>query len=144
MTDVTLDESLKHFSDGQMDPGDLFAELLRANVYVLLDREWNKKEPASPETRLLFVSDGENYEQAMLALFSNEQKARDYSKQAAEFEHALEVEAVWAFRGIQSGCGAIVNPNSEANFRVSPEAANAMREQISLAMQSGSESEDSD
>ncbi|MEE9141489.1 MAG: hypothetical protein V3U59_02145, partial [Gammaproteobacteria bacterium] len=70
MTDVTLDESLKHFSDGQMDPGDLFAELLRANVYVLLDREWNKKEPASPETRLLFVSDGENYEQAMLALFS--------------------------------------------------------------------------
>ncbi|MDE2109448.1 MAG: SseB family protein, partial [Gammaproteobacteria bacterium] len=48
--------------------------LFDSRVYVVLDQPWDGRSLPSTDMRLLFVSDGKNNEQAMLALFTSREK----------------------------------------------------------------------
>jgi hypothetical protein len=106
---------------------DLF---MRSRITVVLDRPWDGRSLPSLEMRLLFVTDGSNHEQPMLALFTNEILANEYIAGVERFKHPVEVDAAWAMLGVFDGAGAVINPNSSPNFRISPKAATVLREAV--------------
>src|SRR5574340_130003 len=57
--------------------------LFDSRVYVVLDQPWDGRSLPSTDMRLLFVSDGKNNEQAMLALFTSREKCAGIPGHAA-------------------------------------------------------------
>jgi hypothetical protein len=106
---------------------DLF---MRSRITVVLDRPWDGRSLPSLEMRLLFVTDGSNHEQPMLALFTNETLANAVIADVEQFKHPVEVDAAWAMLGVFESAGAVINPNSTPNFRISPEVATVLREAV--------------
>jgi hypothetical protein len=96
-------------------------KFMTARVHVLLDQPWDGHSLPSTETRMLFVSDGENQEQAMLAVFTDRGKAESVAASMGEFRHAVEVDSKWALLGVPPATGVRINPNSEPGFRILPE-----------------------
>jgi hypothetical protein len=78
-------------------------------------------------SRLLYVSDGENQEQAMLAVFTGKDKAESVAATMGEFQHLVEVDSKWALLGVPPSTGVRINPNSELGFRILPELAAELR-----------------
>lgn len=99
-----------------------------SRVFVRLDQPWDGKTFPRSDMRLLFVSDGDNQERPMLAVFTSKATSEVYGKEAAPFEYVAEVDAAWACLGIPENGGIMVNPNSAPNFRIGPEVARVLRE----------------
>lgn len=107
-------------------------KLLRAfvlsRVFVRLDLPWDAKSLPRSDMRLLFVSDGANTQQPMLAVFSTEAHSRVYGDEVAPFNFVAEVDSAWACLGVPENAGIMINPNSVPNFRIGPEVARVLRE----------------
>ena len=86
--------------------------LFDSRVYVVLDQPWDGRSLPSTDMRLLFVSDGKNSEQAMLALFTSREKCAAIPKGDSLFDHPIEVDARWAILGVPKDAGILINPNS--------------------------------
>src|SRR5580765_1898017 len=68
-------EALNKFEDSLEGRQAVLTAFMQSRVYVLLDRPWDGRSLPNSETRLLFVSDGENKDQAMLAVFTGREAA---------------------------------------------------------------------
>ena len=99
-----------------------------SRVFVKLDQPWDGVTLPRSDMRLLFVSDGENQERPMLAVFTSKSSSEVYEKAAAPFEFVTEVDAAWACLGVPENSGIMINPNSAPNFRIGPEVAQVLRE----------------
>ncbi|MGA9851777.1 MAG: SseB family protein [Gammaproteobacteria bacterium] len=101
---------------------------VQSRVFVKLDLPWDGKTLPRSDMRLLFVSDGDNKERPMLAIFTTEACSRVYGEEAAPFKYVAEVDSAWACLGVPENGGIMINPNSVSNFRISPEVARVLRE----------------
>ncbi|MDE1984667.1 MAG: SseB family protein [Gammaproteobacteria bacterium] len=101
--------------------------LFDSRVYVVLDQPWDGRSLPSTDMRLLFVSDGKNNEQAMLALFTSREKCAAIPKGDSLFDHPIEVDVRWALLGVPKEAGILINPNSAPGFRVTPPLAAELR-----------------
>jgi len=144
MTNVTqaptsLIEALERFQDTVEGRQTVLQQFLRARVFVLLDRPWDGRSLPNSETRLLFVSDGENKEQAMLAVFTGRVQAETAMRDMGEFNQPVEVDAQWALLAVPPDTGVRINPNSEPAFRILPELTVELRRiaERSLAQRQG-------
>lgn len=99
-----------------------------SRVFVKLDQPWDGKTFPRSDMRLLFVSDGDNKERPMLAVFTTKSSSEVYGKEAAPFEYVAEVDAAWACLGVPENAGIMINPNSAPFFRIGPEVARILRE----------------
>lgn len=99
-----------------------------SRVFVKLDQPWDGVTFPRSDMRLLFVSDGDNQERPMLAVFTSESLSEVYGKAVAPFEFVAEVDAAWACLGVPENGGIMINPNSAPNFRIGPEVAQILRE----------------
>ncbi|HKU17777.1 MAG TPA: SseB family protein [Candidatus Saccharimonadales bacterium] len=99
-----------------------------SRVFVKLDLPWDGKTLPRSDMRLLFVSDGTNAQQPMLAVFSTEAHSRVYGDEAKPFTFVTEVDSAWACLGVPENAGIMINPNSVPNFRIGPEVAQVLRE----------------
>lgn len=99
-----------------------------SRVFVKLDQPWDGVTFPRSDMRLLFVSDGDNKTQTMLAVFSTETHSRKYGEEAAPFNYVAEVDSAWACLGVPENAGIMINPNSVPNFRIGPEVARVLRE----------------
>src|ERR1700742_2801297 len=61
-TPATLVEALERFEDSKQGRETVLQLLLRSRVFVLLDKPWDGRSLPNSETRLLYVSDGEDKE----------------------------------------------------------------------------------
>ena len=104
--------------------------LVKSRVFVLLEQPWDGKSLPTINNRLLLVTDGQNKEQAMLAVFTTRKRAESFMPDENPFKHAVEVDAAWALLGVPDRSGMIVNPNMKLNFRVSPEVALMLRDVV--------------
>jgi hypothetical protein len=102
--------------------------LVRSRVAVILDQPWNGESLPSTDTQLLLVTDGANAQQAMLAVFSSLDRAKEFLPGAGPFRYPVEVDAQWAILGIPKDAGIMINPNQAPGFRVNIEVAGMMRE----------------
>ncbi len=101
---------------------------VQSRVFVKLDQPWDGKTFPRSDMRLLFVSDGDNRERPMLAVFTSKAFSDIYAQAAAPFDYAVEVDAAWACLGVPKDGGIMVNPNSMPSFRIGPEVASILRE----------------
>ena len=101
---------------------------VQSRVFVKLDQPWDGKSFPRSDMRLLFVSDGDNRERPMLAVFTSKAFCDIYAQAAAPFDYVAEVDAAWACLGVPGDAGIMVNPNSVPSFRIGPEVAGILRE----------------
>ncbi|HEX2668267.1 MAG TPA: SseB family protein [Gammaproteobacteria bacterium] len=122
-----LEKSLASFEDTVEGRKAVLQAFLGARVFVLLDRPWDGRSLPSTEIRMLFVSDGENQEQAMLAVFTDRGRAETVMAGMGEFNQPVEVDAQWALLGVPPSVGVRINPNVEPSFRILPELTIELR-----------------
>lgn len=122
-----LEQALASFEDTLDGRKVVLEKFIAARVYVLLDRPWDGRVLPSTEMRLLYVSDGENQEQAMLAVFTNKANAESVMDKMGEFQHPVEVDSKWALLGASPGVGVRINPNCEPAFKILPELTAELR-----------------
>lgn len=99
------------------------------NVVVILpptDAQGNPPENAQP----LFVSDGSDLEQPMLAAFTRIERARAFEDSFEDETQPGEIAGTQLILGTPEGCGIRLNPNQELGFRIGPELANVIREDV--------------
>ncbi len=134
MTDSTpgskLEEALS--TQGQNDEQSI-RKVLRAfvqsRVFVKLDQPWDGKTIPRTDAHLLLVTDGDNKEQVMLAVFSSASLGAVYTdEEMGPFKYTVEVDSAWACLGVPENAGIMLNPNTARNFRISPEVARVLRE----------------
>jgi hypothetical protein len=122
-----LEQSLATFEDNVEGRQAVLKAFVSGRVYVLLDQPWDGRSMPSTETRMLFVSDGENQEQAMLAVFTDRARAETVKAAMGEYQHPVEVDAKWALLGVPPKVGVRINPNAEPSFRILPELTAELR-----------------
>lgn len=124
---ASLLDALLRFEDNLEGRKLVLEKFISSRVYVLLDRPWDGRSLPNTETKLLYVSDGENKEQAMLAVFTGRAEAEKALPDMGDFKHPVEVDAPWALLSLLPNAGVRINPNAEPAFRILPELAVEMR-----------------
>ena len=138
-----LEETLKNAKDNdeQTIRGVLNA-FVNSRVYVKLDQKWDGKTFPRSDLRFMLVSDGDNTERPMVAVFTSPQYSEVYGKDATPFIHTVEVDSAWICLGIPENGGIMINPNSVPNFRIGPEVASVLRDAASKDVKTKSEYRD--
>ncbi|MGA9855833.1 MAG: SseB family protein [Gammaproteobacteria bacterium] len=102
---------------------------VQSRVFVKLDQPWDGKTLPRSDMRLLLVTDGDNKEQSMLAVFTSARRSSIYKEEdMGPFKYIAEVDSAWACLGVPENTGIMVNPNSAPSFRISPAVAKILRE----------------
>jgi hypothetical protein len=104
--------------------------LVTARVKLLLNKPWDGTSPPQPGTRMLYVSDGTDQRQPMLAVFTSDGFIDEFKSGDHEFIHLAEVDARFAIHRVEPGTGIMINPNSNRAFRITPELATTLRQEI--------------
>jgi hypothetical protein len=124
---TTLETALLNAEDSVEGRRKILQLLFDSRVYVVLDQPWDGRSLPSTEMHMLFVSDGKNREQAMLALFTSHEKCEAVPKGDSPFHYPVEVDARWALLGVPKQTGVLINPNSAPAFRILPDLAAELR-----------------
>lgn len=125
-----LEEALgAHRQNDEQSIRKILRAFVQSRVFVKLDQPWDGKTMPSKDMRLLLVTDGENKQRSMLAVFSSASHGAVYKEEEmGPFRYTVEVDAAWACLGVPENAGIMVNPNTIHNFRISPEVARILRE----------------
>lgn len=138
MTDTsnTLEQTISAARQGDVESlRSVLQVLVTTRIKVLLNKPWNGISQPQPDTRMLFVSDGKNERQPMLALFTNDAFASEFQSDDSPFNHIVEVDARLAIHRVESGTGIMINPNSDLSFRIMPELAKTLRDETDQQFQ---------
>ncbi len=122
-----LERLIEDVRERRVEPVDFIKAMVDEQVYLLLNKAWDGRSVPEQNTSMLLVSDGANRAQAMLAVFSDEQKALAFRDHAEGFSHVVKVPGPVAFLGVAADQGMIVNPNFSNTFRITIEAAAEVR-----------------
>ena len=122
-----LERLIEDVRERRVEPVDFVKALVDDHVYLVLNKAWDGRSVPEQNTSMLLVSDGPNHSQAMLAVFSDEQKAREFCEHAEGFSHVVKVPGPVAFLGVAPDQGMIVNPNFRNTFRITIAAAAEVR-----------------
>src|SRR5579859_3560191 len=111
--------------------------LVQSSVYVITDKTWDGRTVPDAGMRLVLVSDGDNHEQIMLAIFTDAAYISKYLRGLGDSEHPFKntarVDMAWALLGIPANAGIMINPNSRRAFRIAPEIAARLRRSAQLS-----------
>ncbi len=130
-TPSKLEETLKSVTTSDEESiRKVLRAFVQSRVFVKLDQKWDGKSFPRSDMRFLLVSDGDNTERPMVAVFTSTEYSDVYGKDVAPFVHTAEVDSAWACLGVPENGGIMVNPNSAPNFRIGPEVASVLREVV--------------
>jgi hypothetical protein len=138
LLDLTEALAAFHAEDTLTSRAAVIVSLTISSVTVLLDSPWDGKSLPQPDTRFMLVSDGDNVEQPMLALFSDKTKAEGFRQNidiGNQFEHIVEVSGSWSLLGVEEGMGIMIDPNQSTAFRIAPELAAQLRNDVAATME---------
>lgn len=124
-----LENALLNTEDSVEGRRSILRQLFDSRIYVVLDQNWDGHSSLpSLDTHLLLVSDGQNTQQPMLALFTSADKVKAITVVDTPFKYPAEVDAAWALLGIPQNAGVLINPNSAPGFRILPGLAAELRD----------------
>lgn len=137
-----LEQLLDTFEDSASDP-ERFAEFLGAfatePLTVAVNPPWeNADEPPPPGHSLLIVSDGDNMEQPMLAVFTRPAYAEKFCRDCVQDETFAPYQAInsaWAILQTPEGAGIRLNPNLPHGFRMTPQLVEQLKRDVRAAWQ---------
>ncbi len=126
---INLEETLKNAKgNDEQSIREVLRAFVQSRVFVKIDRQWDGKSFPRSDMRLLLVSDGDNTERPMVAVFTSVEYSKIYGQEAAPFTYTAEVDAAWVSLGVPENGGIMINPNSAPNFRIGPEVAAVLRD----------------
>ena len=124
-----LEETLKNAKDNdEQTIRAVLRAFVQSRVFVKLDQDWDGKTFPRSDMRFLLVSDGDDTNRPMIAVFTSPEYSEVYGKDVTPFVHTVEVDAAWICLGIPENGGVMINPNSAPNFRIGPEVASVLRD----------------
>ncbi|MDE2091840.1 MAG: SseB family protein [Gammaproteobacteria bacterium] len=103
-------------------------QFVTSRVTVLMDKPWDGIAQPQEGTRMMFVSDGPNSQQPMLAVFTGPGFTEKFISDDNPFHHVVEVDARFAIVGLSAGAGIIINPNAIPSFRIDPSLGKILRD----------------
>lgn len=114
---------------------EVLRQLALNTVYLVVDQPLG--ENPEPETKgtPAFVSNGDDMEQPMLAIFSTEERASHYIQQQAEERHPIAVAGPRALLAVPDGVGIRINPNQEPGFAILPALAERLRDDVKQVLE---------
>lgn len=114
-----------------IEPDDFIEKLVVSSVAVILNKPIpTSKNPVLDQgTQFLMVSDGENHNQPMLAMFTDVLRAKEFRQNHPSFPHVVKVHALWPIAALPNNCGIRINPNFNIGFRIDPEQATFLKQQ---------------
>lgn len=113
----------------------VLSRLAAGSVTVLMSEAPAEDGAPAPNARTMLVSDGPNREQPMLAVFSRRDRAQEFQQsQNGGMEHPAEVPGVWAVLATPENAGIVINPNQGLGFRIPPQVATILREDVDKAV----------
>ena len=128
-TTSALEETLKNAKgNDEQSIREVLQAFIKSRVFVKLDQRWDGKSFPRSDMRLMWVSDGENTERPMVAVFTSAEYSKAYGQEASPFTHTVEVDSAWVCLGVPENGGIMINPNSAPNFRIGPEVASVLRD----------------
>ena len=126
---ISLEDTLKNAKgNDEQSIREILRAFVQSRVFVKLDQEWDGKSFPRSDMRFMLVSDGDNTERPMVAVFTSVEYSKVYGQEAAPFTHTVEVDAAWVSLGVPENGGIMINPNSAPNFRIGPEVASVLRD----------------
>lgn len=125
-----LERVLLNFEDTLEYRRQVLGTLVKTRVYVVMDKPWDTQRALDPDSHLLLVSDGENKNQAMLALFTSKDKVAAVPTADSPFQYPVEVDARWALLGVPKSAGIRINPNSAPGFRIDANLSAQLRSAV--------------
>ncbi|MDE2345479.1 MAG: SseB family protein [Gammaproteobacteria bacterium] len=129
VTPVELELAIKNAEHSDSESlRKVLLQFVMSRVIVLMDKSWDGKGRPQDGTRMMFVSDGPNMEQLMLAVFTGTTYTDAFIAADNPFRHVVEVDARFAILGLSEGTGIIINPNAETSFRIDPAIGKIMRD----------------
>lgn len=117
----------------------VIARLATCPVTVMLAEPWDGTSAPESGPRPMLVSDGPNREQPMLAVFTQQERARDFQARHGGAEHPSEVPGPWAILATPEKAGIMINPNQELGFRMGPELLDVLRTDVAQAIEKARE-----
>lgn len=112
----------------------VLAALAMNPVVILLQNPLEGEELPKSAEQAMFVSDGKNTEQPMLATFTSAERALDFVRVHGGFENPCSVPGPWAIANLADTIGMRINPNQELGFRIMPDLAKQLKADIAEAM----------
>jgi hypothetical protein len=121
----------------------VLAALALNPVTVLTKDPWDGQE-APNAVEPMYVSDGPNLEQPMLALFTNAERAVNFAQNHNGFQNPSTVAGPWAIGNVAEGAGIMINANQALGFRIVPELAKILQTDVAAAIERARERERAD
>ncbi len=105
-------------------------------VVIILNQPVTADSPLDMHGEPAFVSNGEDMDQPMLALFSSVERAQRYvDEQEPNARYPTEVPGPRALLAVPDGVGIRINPNQEPGFVMLPSLAERLRNDIKEALE---------
>ncbi len=129
--ETSLDRAMAALTEELSTRERALIEFVQAQVWLLADRETGSDPAALASTRMGLVSDGPHLDQAMLAVFSTRRRAIAFQgAHERSLPCIIAVEAPFAILCVPEDSGIIINPNQSPGFRIGPEAAQMLKNQM--------------
>ncbi len=133
-----LEAEIAHLGEGGGDAQArrrVLMALAHVEVFLATTETLELERPELPSgVQFLYVSDGPDQSQPMLAVFSSEEIARQSDLPGAEFAYRSRVPGPFAVLTASEGSGIMINPNHAHNFRIGPEVVDFMRQHTQEAL----------
>lgn len=106
-------------------------QLIFNTVHVIVDQPVSEDTEPTIKGTPTFVSNGDDEEQAMLAIFTTRERALAYlAEQKIEGRYPIEVPGPRALIAIPEGVGLRINPNQQLGFVIMPAFARQLSRDI--------------
>ncbi|MGH7058078.1 MAG: hypothetical protein ACREFZ_09395 [Acetobacteraceae bacterium] len=113
----------------------VLVRLAAGTATVLLKEPWTEEGVPDAAAQPMYVSDEGNLEQAMLAVFTNAERALAFERQYGGFEHPCTVPGPWVIGSVIANAGIMINPNQPLGFRIVAGLVETLRKDVANAME---------
>jgi len=113
--------------------GTLWQVLLRSELYVLCDKEWDGR-TADPSLKTLLMAPG-NGEADLLAVFTAPQRAEKALQKYADYQKLVKVPGGLALHQVGGKLGLAVNPGGAFDMQMPPQALDTLKQSLGLKPQ---------
>lgn len=113
--------------------GTLWQVLLRSELYVLCDKEWDGR-TADPSLKTLLMAPGKG-EADLLAVFTAPARAELALKKYAEYQKLVKVPGGLALHQVGGKLGLAVNPGGAFDMQMPPQALDTLKQTLGLKPQ---------
>lgn len=110
--------------------GTLWQVMLRSEMYVLCDKEWDGR-TADPSLKTLLMSPG-NGQPDMLAVFTAPVRAELALTKYPDYQKLVKIPGGLALHQVGGKMGLVVNPGADFDMQLAPDALDKLKQMFGL------------